>query len=198
MGLILTFEEFVNEGWGHSFDNEDMSPAGQQRKREQQARDERAYNARQHANPYQAQKPAQALKVVQKPNTSLSSIASDKGEITFAFAELLGPVKKTLNLLSTAERAKAKLGTANFKQGMDMYYNALNSRKCKEKDKRTYHQDAKECKDLEDLFALVDMYIEDYFGNTNTGDSGSVYVPKKQPDPENDDEKAERTRQNWY
>jgi len=200
MKYIKTFEEFVNEGYGHSFDNEDMSPAGQQRKREQEARDERAYNARQHASQYQAPRSVQSPKPApQKASTSLSAIAGDKsGEVTFPFAALLGQVKKALEGLSSDQRTKAKKGTAIFKQGMDMYYNALNARTCKEKDKRQYNEDAKECADTEDLYQLIDMYIEEYENSTGKEGDGTVFVPRKQPDPEGEDEKAERMRHNWY
>lgn len=206
--VYTTLEDFLLEAYGRdygfsrSFDNEDMSPAGQSRKKAQEEREALAARSRQLANPYQAApKPRMhAAPPPQRPagTNTVMSTAGNKGMVTFAFAELLGPLKKAMESLTTAQRTASKVGSANFKQGMDVYYRALNGPSCREIDKKQYHEDAKECRDLEDLYVLISMYIEEYFENTNTGDEGSAFTPKRRKAMESEDERQERTRQNWY
>jgi hypothetical protein len=211
MDLITSFEEFVNElmileksyGFSRRFEDEDLSAGAQQRRRETEQRDDRNRNAARlaadHFNKRDQQKARDAEKIqfTNKTFASASSIKSDQ-KYGFAFAELLPPVKTALSSLSEKERSAAKVGTASFKQGMDLYYNALNSNSCKETDKAQYHRDAKDCRDLDDLYHLVDMFIEDYFNKTSQPGDKSVFVPRVRKPMESEDERTERKRQNWY
>lgn len=194
-----------NRNYRHSFDDEDMSPAGQERARQRREADERNYRARELARGHTGKgasftpPPKPKEEPVRFTNgIGINSTTKGKGQTGSTFAELLTPVQRALENLTKEERTKARLGSDLFKTGMNLYYNALNSPFCIETNKVQYHRDAKECQDLEDLYVLISMYIEEYFTVTSqVGDADALMFKRRSPAPSKE-ETEEMARQSWF